>query len=247
MDVNRRPIPYQERGQAVRGLLPGGGARSRAPLRARPRLRPPDVSQAATNDRSRWARSLRGHFLQRWVRVSRGFDGDDHEHHPGRLKGPQPERFEEIVDHDEEGNRKQKPRPPVVALRHPPDGMQRRNEEYDEEGKADVTQFEYRIIVTVMGIRHQLDPAGSVDDARRVRSHQPEALVSPSHKGAMLDLGDREIPYGRTAREAGISGQHIGDTLGIEADQVEEHNPAEGDRYDDDRLGNAERPSDDQG
>ena len=59
--------------------------------------------------------------------------------------------------------------------------------------------------------------AAPVDDARRVGSHQPKALVSPSQKRAARDLGFREIPYRRTTCEARVASQHVGYAVRIEA------------------------------
>src|SRR5260370_8589141 len=82
--------------------------------------------------------------------------------------------------------------------------MEGRKDEGYEEGQANVPHLKHRIHIAVMGIRHVLDPARSIHDARRVRPYEPKGLVSPPQQRPACDLNISEIPYNRTTRKGEI-------------------------------------------
>src|SRR5262245_39629916 len=96
------------------------------------------------------------------------------ENNPQEFEATHPKAFESIADKNVEDKRKDEPSPSGIAVYQPPGSVKGCEEEYHEQSKADISHLQRRIQIAIMGVRHELDPARGLDDARRIGTHKPE-------------------------------------------------------------------------
>src|SRR6516165_9527417 len=108
------------------------------------------------------------------------------------------------MEHNKDSKREHHPRPSGVANCHAPNSVEGCHDKDYEQSKANEPHLHHRIQIAIVGIRHGLQPALSLNDARRVGSYEPKGFVSPSQERPMSDLISREIPNKYTTRESRI-------------------------------------------
>jgi hypothetical protein len=73
------------------------------------------------------------------------FGRNDHEHHPQQVPAVHPTGLKEIIEHDEEHDRKHEPGSSWVAIGHMPRGMQGCENERNEGGKSNEPSLNHEI------------------------------------------------------------------------------------------------------